>query len=189
MTAGDKKKAQVLVALAVIAGLTWFLVYRTGGVASPTDPTKKTGKTTKAPKQLGDPTIHSELIQSVDIGADVGRKNIFQYRQKPLPQMPPAPPRPAPIQSVSNVPQTPYVPPPPPAPVMKTWKYDGYSMLGSPKDGRAMASITDGTASYQLGVGECLMGQYCVRKINEKEIEIEDVQLKQRRTFPKTPSQ
>jgi len=188
MTAADKKKAQIFVALAVIAGLTWFLVYRTGGVTSPVDPAKKIVTKTKAPKQLGDPTIHSELVKSADIGAEVGRKNIFQYRQKPLPPAPPAQSRPTPVQPVSNVPQTPYVPLPPPAPV-KTLKYDGYSMLGSTKDGRAMASITDGTASYQLGVGECLMGQYCVRKISEKEIEIEDVQLKQRRTFPKTPSQ
>ena len=187
MTAGDKKKAQVLVALAVIAGLTWFLVYRTGGVASPVGVAKKITKTT-GPKQLGDPTIHSELVKSADIGAEVGRKNIFQYRQKALPPAPPAPPRPNPVP-VTNTPPPVYAPLPPPAPVMKTWKYDGYSMLGSPKDGRAMASITDGTASYQLGVGECLMGQYCIRKINEKEIEIEDVQLKQRRTFPKTPSQ
>jgi hypothetical protein len=188
MTASDKKKAQIFVALLVIAGLTWSLVYRTGGVTSPANVAKKTPKT-KAAKQLGDPTIHRELIQAVDAGSGVGRKNIFQYRQKPLPLAPPAPPRPNPVPQVSSAPPPPFVPPPPPAPVMKTWKYDGFSIMGSTKDGKAMASITDGNNSYQLGVGECLMGQYCVRKINEKEIEIEDVQLKLRRTFPKVPSQ
>jgi len=187
MTASDKKKAQIFVALLVVAGLTWFLVYRTGAVTSPANVAKKTTKT-KAPKQLGDPTIHGELVQSVDVGSEVGRKNIFQYRQKPLPPAPPAPPRPVPVP-ITNTPPTVFTPPPPPAPVMKTWKYDGFSISGSPKDGKAMASITDGNNSYQLGVGECLMGQYCVRKINEKEIEIEDVQLKLRRTFPRVPSQ
>lgn len=187
MTASDKKKAQIFVALLVIAGLTWFLVYRTAGVTSPAGVAKKTTKP-KPVKPLGDPTIHTKLIQSVDAGSEVGRKNIFQYRQKPLPPAPPAPPRPVPVP-VSSAPPPPFVPPPPPAPVMKTWKYDGFSIMGSPKDGKAMASITDGNNSFQLGVGECLMGQYCVRKINEKEIEIEDVQLKLRRTFPRVPSQ
>lgn len=185
MTAADKKKAQVLVGLVVVAGLTWFLFYRTSAITTSPEATKKPGKAAvvKGPK---DPRIHKEWVESADAGEDVGRKNIFQYRQKPLPPAPPPVTRPNPVQQVQTAPPPPYVPPPAPAPVMKTWKYDGYSMLGSPKTGKAMASITDGTNSYQLGVGECLMGQYCIRQITEKEIEIEDVQLKQRRTFPKT---
>ena len=43
MTAADKKKAQFLVGLLVVAGLTWFLVYRTGGVTSSADAGKKQG--------------------------------------------------------------------------------------------------------------------------------------------------
>ncbi len=186
MTAADKKKAQIFVGLLVVAGLTWFLLYRTSATTTSADATKKPGKV-NAVKKLADPTIHGEWVKSADVGEDVGRKNIFQYRQKPLPPAPPPAPRPNPVPVVT-APSTPYVPPPPPPPVMKTWKYDGYSMLGSPKTGKAMASITDGTSSYQLGVGECLMGQYCIRQINEKEVEIEDLQLKQRRTFPKTPA-
>jgi hypothetical protein len=188
MTATDKKKAQYLVGLLVIAGLTWALVYRTGIVSSSADAKKPGAQKPSAAKPLKDPTIHTELIEAADAGAEVGQKNIFQYRQKPLPPAPPAP-RPNPVPAVTSLqPQTPFTPPPPPAPVMKTFKYDGLSILGPPKTGKMMASLTDGTTSYQVTVGECLMGQYCVRSITERDIEIEDVQLKQRRTFPKTPS-
>ncbi len=188
MTAADKKKAQFLVGLLVIAGLTWFLVYRTGVATSSADATKKPIKT-RAAKQIKDPTIHSELIKSADAGADVGRKNIFQYRQKPLPPVAAPPSRPLPVPPTTNSSSPIFVPPPPTPPVMKTFKYDGLSIVGPPKTGRIMASLTDGTNSYQVTVGECLMGQYCVRQITENSIEIEDVQLKQRRTFPKTPAQ
>jgi hypothetical protein len=190
MTVADKKKAQYLVGLLVIAGLTWALVYRTGVISSSANAGKKqtSSKPTKQ-KKLKDPTIHSELIQSADAGADVGSKNIFQYRQKPLPPAPPPAPRPNPIPQANSQPPTAFTPSPPPAPVMKTFKYDGLSIIGPPKTGRMMASLTDGTNSYQVTVGECLMGQYCVRQINDKEIEIEDIQLKQRRSFPKTPPQ
>jgi hypothetical protein len=190
MTAEDKKKMQYLVGLLVIAGLTWALIYRTGLVSSAAGTAKKQGTTKPvAAKQFQDPTIHSELVQTADADAEVGQKNIFQYRQKPLPPAPPAPPRPMPVpQAQVYTPPVNTTPPPPPLPVMKTFKYDGLSILGSPKSGKMMASVTDGTTSYQVTVGECLMGQYCVRSITERDIEIEDVQLKQRRTFPKVPS-
>jgi hypothetical protein len=187
MTASDNKKAQYLVGLLVIAGLTWALVYRTGIISSSADTKKQGSNKPSAAKPLKDPTIHTELIQSADAEAEVGQKNIFQYRQKPLPPAPPAP-RPVPMPVVQAPPPQPYTPPPPPPPVMKTFKYDGLSILGPPKTGKMMASVTDGTVSYQVTVGECLMGQYCVRSITERDIEIEDVQLKQRRTFPKVPS-
>jgi len=189
MTAADKKKLPYLVGLLVIVGLIWTQVYRTGITSSSADAAKKqgTGKSTAA-KQIQDATIHSELIQAADAGPEVGQKNIFQYRQKPLAPAPP-PVRPVPVAPAPvYTPPVVVTPPPPPAPVMKTFKYDGLSILGAPKTGKMMASLTDGTTSYQVTVGECLMGQYCVRSITERDIEIEDVQLKQRRTFPKVPS-
>ena len=188
MTAADKKKAQFLAVLLVIAGLTWFLVYRTSG-GTATDDTKKKGKKPPAAKAFKDPKIHSEWIQAADEGDAVGQKNIFQYRQKPLPPQPP--PRPVapyvpPVQSVGTTSSTPYVPPPPP---FKSFKFDGLSTSGSAKNPKMLASLTDGANSYQVTLGECVMGQYCVRQLNENLIEIEDLVLKQRKTFPRTPSQ
>jgi hypothetical protein len=188
MTAADKKKAQFLVGLLVIAGLTWFLVYRTGAVTSSADATKKSGKLAAA-KEFKDPTINIDLIDSADAEAEVGGRNIFQYRQKPLPPAPVQPTtRPNPVPVVSTPPPV-FTPSPPPPPPFKAFKYDGLSILGSPKTGKMMASLTEGTNSYQVTLGECLMGQYCVRQITETSIEIEDVLTKQRRTFPKTPPQ
>jgi hypothetical protein len=186
MTVADKKRLQYLFGLLVIAGLVWGLVYRTGVTSSSADVKKTLSNKPSAPKPVKDATIHTELAQAAE-GEAVGQKNIFQYRQKPLPPAPPAV-RPNPVPVVTNTPPVTFTPAPPPPPVMKTFKYDGLSILGAPKTGKMMASVTDGNNSYQVTVGECLMGQYCVRSITEKDIEIEDVQLKQRRTFPKTPS-
>jgi hypothetical protein len=189
MTTGDKKKTQLLVGLLVVAGLTWFLVYRTSGVTSSADVEKKQTKLKDA-KEFKDPTINIGLINSADPHLDVGQKNIFQYRQKPLPPTPvPIQPasRPNPVPSVTNLPPQVFTPAPPSPPPFRAFKYDGLSILGSSKTGKMMASLTEGTNSYQVTLGECLMGQYCVRQITENSIEIEDVQTKQRRTFPKTP--
>jgi hypothetical protein len=192
MTAADKKKAQLLVGLIVIAGLTWFLVYRTGGTTSSADSEKKQGLTKPgAVKPIKETTINTQLIESSDAEAEVGGKNIFQYRQRPLPPAPPVQtirPNPVPVAS-TPVNTQPYTPPAPLPPPFKAFKYDGLSIMGSSRTGKMMASLTEGTNSYQVTLGECLMGQYCVRQITEKEIEIEDVLTKQRRTFPKTPSQ
>lgn len=191
MTASDKKKVQYLVGLLVIAGLTWSLIYRTSGVTSSADEEKKAASNKPAAaKPIKETTINTSLINSNDADAEVGQKNIFQYRQRPLP--------PAPVPQVTNrpisIPMAPAPPPPsapqpPQPPPFKVFRYDGLSILGAPKTGKMMASLTEGTNSYQVTLGECLMGQYCVRQINENAIEIEDVLTKQRRTFPKTPTQ
>ena len=188
MTASDKKKAQFLVGLLVIAGLTWFFFDRTGTVAK-TDTQKKTGKR-KAPVIPKEAQIYLQLLEAEETGRDVGRKNIFQYRQKPLP--PPVvlpPPRPIP-PTASNNNTPPILPPQPPQPPpFKNFKFEGISTVGNPKTGRMMAILSEGTNTYQVKQGECLMGQYCVRQLTENLIEIEDLQLKQRKTFPRTSPQ
>jgi hypothetical protein len=35
--------------------------------------------------------------------------------------------------------------------------------------------------------GECLMGQYCISKLDERMVEIEDLQLKRKQTFMRSP--
>jgi len=192
MTASDKKKAQVLVGLILIAGLTWYFVYRPGVVSSSNEAEKKKpGGKVAAAKKPQDPTIHIELLGGDAAAGEVGRKNIFQYRQKPLPPgSVNSVPKPIPGPIVTNTqPPPPYVAPTPQPPPFKAFKYDGLSFAGSSKNGKMVASLTEGTNSYQVKLGECLMGQYCVRQITENMIEIEDLQLKQRKQFTRTPPQ
>jgi len=186
MTAADKKKAQILVLLILIAGGVWFFIYQYGGAtgkqAAAQSAAATKGKGKKGPKAMPDARIRKDLIESAAVADGVGQKNIFQYRQKPLPPPPPAPPRALP--AVTSVP----LPPPtsisstPIQPQMKTFRYDGYSSLS----GRMIASLTEGTNTWQVREGECLMGTYCIRRITESLVEIEDTQLKQRRSFTRT---
>jgi hypothetical protein len=182
MTPSDKRKAQILAGLLAIAGLTWFLNLRTRGNES-SETKRRPGPTIR--KQIKDPTIQIKLIQNASLEGG-GHKNIFQYRQEPLP--PPA----ATIRtkSVSTEGNTNLVvdqrPQPPARESSKTFKYEGFSMRGATADGRMLASLSEGGNSYAVALGECLLGQYCVRQLSENMIEIEDLQLKQRRTFPRT---
>ncbi len=187
MTASDRKKVQVLVVLLAIAGLTWFLVYRTRAVTTSANATKPKAPA-PAEQKIKETKINVGLIESADAAADVGRKNIFQYRQ-PLPPAPAQTIRPSPVAALPNTPPPPvYVPLAPQPPPFKAWKFDGYSVSGPPQTGKIVASLSEGSNTYQVTLGECLLGQYCVRRITENSIEIEDLQTKRRNTFPRTPA-
>jgi len=185
MTQSDKKKAQLLAVLLMIAGATWyFVVYRPANLVSAVPGTAaKSGSKAAAPKAIGDAQILLGLLDEKNVSsAEVGRKNIFQYRQKPLTPKPPEPPR---IEQPVITPLPPRntvvaTTAPQPAP-FKAFRYEGYSST----QGRLIASLSEGTNSYQVTEGECLMGQYCIRRLTESMVEIEDLQLKRRQTFPR----
>jgi hypothetical protein len=183
MTTSDKKKTQVLAGLLMIAGFTWFFIYRTPG---PDNSQPKNKSRSKIEKRIKDPRIQIGLIETASRDGG-GQKNIFQYRQEP------SRPKAEMIRtnSESTVTSTTRVidPPPMPSPrepASKTFKYEGFSIKGAPADGRMVASLSDGGNSYTVTLGECLLGQYCVRQLTENMIEIEDLQLKQRQTFSRT---
>jgi hypothetical protein len=54
--------------------------------------------------------------------------------------------------------------------------------------GKILGSLTDpqGGNTYEVKEGDCLMGQYCVTRLTENLIEIEDLQLKRRQSFTRT---
>jgi hypothetical protein len=178
MTASDKRKAQVLVVLLLTAAGTWYFVARPNiAPAARTPAAKAQGK--QSQQAVPDAQIRLGLLEDSSAASNVGRKNIFQYRQKPAPPRPPETFKPStPIVTDTRPPivATPSVPLPPP---FKAFRYEGYSS----KAGRMIASLSEGGNTYQVTEGECLMGQYCIRKLTETTVEIEDLQLKRRQSF------
>jgi hypothetical protein len=171
------KKEHVLGALLVVAGLSWFFAYRDATVRAP----KPKGRTkVTAPRSLPDARIRLGLLEDVSNLGAVGESNIFRYREKAK-QRSAAAQVPAPLGQ--NRPSNPAdVFQPPPQPLSKAWKYEGFTRSGD----NLVASITDGNTTYPVvTLGDCLMGQYCVRSLAENVIEIEDLQLQQRRLFPR----
>jgi hypothetical protein len=176
MTTSDKKKTQVLLGLLVVAGLTWVFAFKSGDVR--TTP-RKDKKKPMVQRTFPDATIRLELLDDAARLGAIGQNDIFRYRQKPLAASLPGPAPIPPAQSLTN--RAADVPPQPPAaPPGKAWKYEGFTKSGD----KLVASLTEGNTSYPVvTLGDCLMGVYCVRSIAENVIEIEDLQLRQLRSF------
>jgi hypothetical protein len=180
MTASDKKKSVVLGLLLAVAGVSWYNMYGPAEISPVNPATTKTTARGKAAKITQEAQIRTDILNK-SASLAVGQKNLFQYRQKA------APPKPA--ATGSSAPPQIFVPPPvsnptPPAPVVqpfKNFRYEGFSV---PKNSaKILGSITEGGNTYEVSEGECVMGQYCVTRLTENLVEIEDLILKRRQTF------
>ena len=131
-----------------------------------------------------------DLLDKSAGNADVGKKNVFEYRQAP----PPPPPVQRGLSSASGSSQpgsfgvppggirqvTPISPPgPPPIPL----KYQGYLALDTPTGGFT-AVIADDTRHYNVTVGEVLMGRYRILLITDKIVDVEDLAYNRRQSLP-----
>jgi|KBSMisStandDraft_5_1062788.scaffolds.fasta_scaffold02571_6 hypothetical protein len=182
MTASDKKKTAWLVLLLIGAGLSWLYVYRPTAV-SVSNVTQKAAAKTKPAKVGQEAQIRVDMVENTS-AISVGQTNLFQYRQKTVASKPPEPPRAlatSPIVtpiSASAQQQQPFVPPPQP---WKAFRYEGFSV--SKGGGKILGSITEGGNTYEVKEGDCMMGQFCVTRLTETLVEIEDLQLKRKQTF------
>ena len=187
MNAADQKKAKILALLIVIAGLTWYLVYRmspeTPAVAAAPPATQKPGAGgAKNPKAVPGAAIRLDLLEHSAPPGNAGARNLFQYRPKPVPppQIVAASP---PVYAPPSQP-VPTGPPPPPAPPpFKAFRYESWIKDGN---GRIIAAqLIEGGNIYPVREGEVLLGQYRILRVTESLVEIEDLVLKRRQTFPK----
>jgi hypothetical protein len=183
MTTSDKRKTAFLVLLVAIGVAAYIWMYGSNTVASnsATEAKKEVKATSIKPGQGAQ--ILLDLAK--DVASDeVGRKNLFQYRQKA------APPKPVQATLPIAIPQNPVPPgpvappPPPPPPPFKAFRYEGFSVAKG--GGKLLGSVTESGTTYTVTEGECLMGQFCISKLTENLVEIEDLQLKRKQTFTRT---
>jgi hypothetical protein len=185
MNAEEQKKAKILGLLILIAGLTWYLVYRlspeTPAVAAAPAAAARPAGTGKAPISPSEAAIRLDLLEQSAPSAAAGRRNLFQYRPKPVP--PPkvvAAPPPVYVPPVTTISSP---PPPPPQPQMRPFRYESWIKDGNGKI--IAAQLIEGGNVYQAKEGEVLLGQYRIVRVTESLVEIEDTVLKRRQTFPK----
>lgn len=185
MTATDKKKTMLLGLLLVLAGVSWYFVFSpimfpsTGSApANPGGPGRR-----QPIKVVPSAVINLSMLEKPSESA-VGQKNLFVYPPKAPPKPPVAP---APPQVFVQPPVQPPAPPPvPPTPPFRAFKYEGMSV--GKESGKVLAAISEGGNVYQLELGHCIQGTYCISRLSETEVEIEDLQLKRKQTFRRVTS-
>jgi len=191
MTKQDRQKLSILVVLLAVLSLTVVLGYRmnqpatTAAVQPPEQP-----KTSANPPAPNDAHIRLDILDKSEAAEDdIGKKNVFQYRQAPPP---PAASQPKPTGPAATVPpgiasSAPAVPrqgpPPPPPPPPITLKYQGFATVNTPPAGLT-AFLADDSRHYNVRVGEVLMGRYRIASISDKSVDIEDLEFKRTQTLP-----
>jgi hypothetical protein len=188
MTKKDRTNLSILIVLLVVLGLTIVLGYRMNQ-----PPTTNAVQTVEAKPATTAPTatdarIRLELVEKAAEEEDIGRKNLFQYRQAPPPPpsnvKPPTvtatPPSQAAVAAPPTVANRPPQPPqPPPIPL----KYQGFAAVKSPQTGMT-AFLADDSRHFNVTVGEVLMGRYRIAGITDKSVEIEDLEFNRRQILP-----
>jgi hypothetical protein len=185
MTASDKKKTVLLVVLLAAAATSFYYGYRPASGTAANTPQKNLAKTPGA--KAGQEAVIKIDILNNQPSSEVGRKDLFRYRQV---QKPPEAQRGFQPAFVTPIPQPgpsiPVTPQPPAPPPFRSFRFEGFSV--SKGGGKILGSLTDvaGGNTYEVKEGDCLMGQYCVTRLTENLIEIEDLQLKRRQSFTRT---
>jgi len=188
MSKQDKQKLSVLAVLLGVLALTIVLGYRmynppiTATVQAP-----EQTKTSERPPAPNDAHILLERVGTEGEDPEVGKRNLFQYRQAPPPPPPPLP-RGGPSQGIVSTP--PSMPPQPsvksgpsvitPPPI--NLKYFGFFRTTTPNAGFT-AVVGDDSRHYNVTTGEVLMGRYRIVSITEKTVEVEDLEHSRRQTL------
>jgi hypothetical protein len=194
MTKPDRQKLGILAVLLAVLGLTILLGYRmnqpttTAAVQTPEQP-----KTSANPPAPSDARIRLDLVEKQESdGKDIGKKNVFQYGQTPLPVLPGPKPgatngTPPPTVISTPLPIHPVGPPLPPPPPPIPLKYQGYAATKTPDV--LTAFLVDDTRPndikhFNVGKNEVLMGRYRMTNISVTSVEIEDLEYNRRQVLP-----
>ena len=187
MNKQDRQRLGILIVLLVVLGMTVTLGYRmntpqiTAAVQTPETRQPPPNQTTAS-----DARIRLDLIEKAEGSQNIGRNNVFQYREsRPAAQAsrpgltpPEAPPPPGPAVVLPPPPSRPAGPPPPPPIPLK---YQGFAIVNSSRTGFL---ADDFARHYNVTVGEVLMGKYRVSQITDTTVEIEDLEANRKQTLP-----
>jgi hypothetical protein len=186
MNARDKRLLNILIVLIIILGLTVVLVYRVNrpqSVVAVRPPQQPASSGSAAPTPAADARIRLDWMRQQLEDGEVGRHNVFQYRERRVEPPPPPPVTAIPAQEdIFERPTdpAPVAPPPPPPPPAMTFRYEGWVVL---PNGALAASLTDNNKLFVVREGEVLMGRYQVLRVSQSIVELEDLQQNRRQSF------
>jgi len=183
----DRQKLGILVVLLAVLGLTVFLAYRMNQPSSIAAVQPAQQKPGANPPAASEAHIRLDLLENSEASEEeIGKRNLFQYRQAPPP--PPANlarGNPPPVNVPPPVNTTPQVtgPPPPPPPPPINLRFQGFALTSEPNGGLT-AFLADDARHYNVKAGEILMGRYRIVSISEKSVEVEDLEYNRRQMLP-----
>ncbi len=184
MTKPDPKKLRVFILLLIALGVTLYIGFRMNRPQNPEVVQAQAPKPETVPVPQGDARIRLDLLNKKNTDDEVGRKNLFQYPPKPVPPPPPQGTsqfQPPPQQT--SVAPGPIAPPPPPPPPPIPLKYIGYTYI-EPNSKALIATLMEGQNHFNAVEGDVYQGRYRIARITENSVEVEDLQLNRRQTFP-----
>ena len=184
MTKSDKNKLRFLIILVVILAVTVYVGFRVSRTPDLTIVQAKDQKPAPAAATPNDARIQLDLIDKTRANEDLGKSNLFAYRNGRSPEAARVAPPPPPSMVNSNpAPTRPTVvtpPPPPPIPL----KYVGYAYV-EPNSKVLIATLLDDTQQrHFIAVqGVTWMGRYRVLRITDTLVEVEDIETSRRQTL------
>jgi hypothetical protein len=183
MTKSDQNKLRFLIILVVILAATVYVGFRVSRTPDLTVVQAEGQKPAPAAATRSDARIQLDLLDKARANEDLGKSNLFAYRNS----RPPEPTRiaPPPTSPVVNnpAPTRPTVvapPPPPPIPL----KYVGYAYV-EPNSKQLIATLLDDNQQRHFNAvqGDTWMGRYRVVRITDTVVEVEDIESSRRQTL------
>jgi hypothetical protein len=176
----QKKQLAVLAVLLVVAGLVWYLFYFRSGKSS----ASPNVASVSSYRLLGidNPELHWPELNAA-------RKAEYKSNGR-NPFSPEAPPQPAALVAKNEKPRHPVIGPPapvdapplPPPTLPATLKFFGYGTI--PNGTARRAFFSDGDDVFIVAEGETLLGRYRIIKVNNTNLEFEEIATGRHNTAP-----
>ena len=184
MTKSDQNKLRFLIILVVILAATVYVGFRVTKTPDLAVVQAKDQKPPAATATPNDARIQLELLDKARADEDLGKSNLFAYRNSRPPEPTKVAPPPPPPVVTNNPPPRPTVvapPPPPPIPL----KYVGYAFV-EPNSKVLIATLLDDTQQRHFNAvqGDIFMGRYRVLRITDTVVDVEDIDTSRRQTLP-----
>jgi len=184
MTKSDQNKLRFLIILMVILAATVYVGFRVTKTPDLAVVQAKDQKPTAATATPNDARIQLELLDKARADEDLGKSNLFAYRNSRPPEPTKvAPPPPPPVVSNNPPPRPTVVAPPPPPPI--PLKYVGYAFV-EPNSKVLIATLLDDTQQRHFNAvqGDIFMGRYRVLRITDAVVDVEDIDTSRRQSLP-----
>ena len=184
MTKSDQNKLRFLIILVVILAATIYVGFRVSKTPDLTVVQAKDQKPAPVTATPNDARIQLDLLEKARANDDLGKSNLFAYRNSRPPE--PArttPPPPAPVINNNPAPTrpTPVMPPPPPPIPLK---YVGYAFV-EPNSKVLIATLLDDSQQRHFNAvqGDIWMGRYRVLRITDTLVDVEDIETSRRQSL------